>query len=582
MSKSHARTALIATSFLLLTISPHYVRADVDLSPAGWDEGEIEKYLVLENAFGQDKPLATGTSGLISGSSSALAMRAGLEALKQGGSAVDAALAGAMTQIVMNAGATVSYAGVLEMVYYDAATGKVYALDAGFNTVQDEDDPLSIPLASYMTPDQKAEPGPRGRTVMAPGFMAGVEVAHRRFGKLPFDQIFQPAIYFAEEGFPISPRLARWINRRKDILSRLPETKAVFTNEGGDFHAQGDLFTQPALAQTLRAVAKDGASYMYTGVWAERFVEAVRKDGGKLSMEDLADYELNWSEPLHVAYREYDIYTNPNAFALAGAMNLLEHADLSARGHYTESPETFVWLTRILRTVRVHPTLGAFVSGGRPQDWLKEDVVANVWEHMQSDADPSDPEAVGNGSGHSSSIVAVDRDGNVATVLHSINTVIWGESGLIVDGVSIPDAACFQQQLIMDTGPGKRLPNATEPLIVLTEGRPVLAASAIGSAIDYETIKVLFNALDFGMNPKQAGDAAHVLASLDDRERVLQDEYGEDLVLGVRDLGIELEVVDARSASRYRGYAVILAIDIETGILTGSAPTTYNGAALAY
>jgi len=207
---------------------------EADLSPALWEAGEIEKYLPLEASLGEQKPLAEGSSGLIAGSSSTLAMRAGLEALRQGGSAADAALTGALTQIVMNAGATISYAGVLDMVYFDAQTGKVYALNAGFNTVLGEDDPLSIPGASFMNPGQPAEPGPRGRTVLVPGFMAGVQAAHDRFGRLPFDRIFQPAIHFAEEGIPVTPRLARWMEYRKEILSRLPETREVFVKEDGD------------------------------------------------------------------------------------------------------------------------------------------------------------------------------------------------------------------------------------------------------------------------------------------------------------------------------------------------------------
>jgi gamma-glutamyltranspeptidase/glutathione hydrolase len=554
---------------------------EVDLSPDQWEVGEIEKYLPLEDNLGELKPLARGSSGLVAGSSSTLAVRAGLEALTQGGSAADAALITALTQIVMNAGATISYAGVLDMVYYDAKSGNVYALNAGFNTVLAEDDPLSIPPASFMTPGQKAEPGPRGRTVLVPGFMAGVQAAHDRFGKLPFEQIFQPAIYFAEAGIPVTPRLARWIDHRKEILSRLPESKAVIANEDGDIYAEGDLFRQPALAETLRTVAREGADYMYRGAWAESFVEAVGGDGGKMTMEDLTGYQVSWTEPLHTSYRGHDVYSIPHAFALAGALGLLEVGRVAELGHYGESPESLFWMLKIMRTVRFDAERGHLIGRARPSDWLDKSAAVEVWERLQSEAAMAAPGSANKGPGHSSSIVAVDSERNVAAVVHSINTSLWGESGLVIGGVSIPDAATFQQALINDTGPGKRLPTQTEPVIVLKDGKPVLATSAIGTAIDYDTVRYLFSALDFGRNPRESLDAPGVLAAVDERDRVTESEYPEELIEAVAGLGLELEVVEPRMARRFRGSGVMLAIDTDTGGVSGGESASLNGGALA-
>jgi gamma-glutamyltranspeptidase/glutathione hydrolase len=575
-----APLALAAPAWLSACVE--HVADKADLSPACWDAGEIEFYLPLETNLGEVKPLAEGRSGLIAGSSSTLALRTGLEALKQGGSAADAALTAALTQIVMNAGATVSYAGVLDMVYYDAATGQVRALNAGFNTVLAEDDPLSIPAASFMSPGRKVEPGPRGRTVLVPGFMAGVQAAHDRFGVLPFGQLFQPAIYFAERGIPVTPRLARWIEYRRDYLSRLPETRAVFVRDDGEFHAAGDLLRQTALAETLGAVAREGADHMYRGAWAEKFVEAVREDGGKMTLEDLSAYDVSWSDPLHVRYRGYDAYSVPPAFALAGGLSLLEAGRVAEMGHYGDSPETLYWMLKILRAVRFDPARGCLLGGSRRSEWLDKNVVADVWKGLQSVGTPADPSSANRGPGHSSSIVAVDGDGNVAAVLHSINTSLWGESGLMIGGVSIPDAATFQQALIAETGPGKRLPSQTEPVIVLKDGRPVLATSMIGTAIDYDTIRVLFNALDFGMDPRQSLDAPSLLAAVDDRERVTEGDYSSALIEAVTGLGMELEVVEPRTAGRFRGSGVMLALDADTGLMTGSASAGTNGGALGY
>ncbi len=575
------RTLVLSAATLLvaLTAPVGHAETEVDLSPAGWQDGEIEKYLALEGVLGEVKPLAEGTSGLIAGSSSTLAMRAGLEALKQGGTAADAVLTGAMAQIVMNAGATVSYAGVLELVYYDAASGRVYALDAGFNTVRAEDDPLSIPP---LRPGPEATPEPRGRTVLVPGFMAGVQAAHERFGKLPFEQIFEPAIYFAEEGIPVTPRLGRWLGYRQAILSRLPETKAVFTQEDGEFTEAGDVLKQTALAATLRAVAREGASYMYQGAWAEKFIAAVQADGGKIRMDDLAAYEPTWAEPLHVTYRGHDVYSIPDALALAGALNLLEAGEVASMGHYSSSPETLFWMLKILREVRFQPEHGILILGSNRSVWLDKSVAATIWERWQAEPAPL-PSAAGEpGPGHSSSIVAVDKDGNVAALLHSINTSLWGESGLIIEGVSIPDAAAFQQSSINHIGPGKRLPTQIEPVIVLKGGQPILATSVIGSAIDYDTIRVLFNALDFGMDPRAALDAPALLGAIEARDKVAEGDFSESFLEAVRALGLDLEVVERRLAGRYHGSGVLLTIDPESGRRTGSASARLNGGALAY
>jgi gamma-glutamyltranspeptidase/glutathione hydrolase len=376
--------------------------------------------------------------------------------------------------------------------------------------------------------------------------------------------------------------LARWINYRKEILSRLPETKAVFITDDGEFYAEGDLFTQRAVAQTLRTVAREGADSMYRGAWAQSFVETVRADGGKMTMDDLANYQVSWTEPLHIKYRGHDVYSIPHAYALAGALGLLEVGRVAELGHYGESPESLFWMLKIMRTVRFDPERGHLIGGARPSDWLDNSAAVEVWERLQSEAPLAASASTTKSPGHSSSIVAIDSERNVAAIVHSINTSLWGESGLVIDGVSIPDAATFQQALINDTGPGKRLPTQTEPVIVLKNGEPLLATAAIGTAIDYDTVRYLFSSLDFNMDPRESLDAPGVLAAIDERDRVTEGEYSEELIAKVAELGLELEVAEPRMARRFRGSGVMLAVAADTGEVSGSASAALNGGALAY
>src|SRR5262245_19862600 len=156
--------------------------AAVKLSPEAWPPGELEKYWRLQRDFQRPRPAVESDKGMVAVTSDALSARIGLEALQQGGSAADAALATSLAQIALHAGAVTSYAGILTMVYYDAADKKVYSLNAGYNSVLEEKEPLTIPGTGK----------PSGRTALTPGVFAGVQAAHDRFGKLPFASLFDP------------------------------------------------------------------------------------------------------------------------------------------------------------------------------------------------------------------------------------------------------------------------------------------------------------------------------------------------------------------------------------------------------
>src|SRR5215475_13501240 len=468
---------------------------EVKMSPEAWPQGELEKYWQLQKDYNRQQQAVEGIQGMVAVTSDAFAARVGLEALRQGGGAADAALSAALAQIALKGGATISYAGILLMVYYDAADKKVYSLNAGYNTVQEEKDPLTIPGMGK----------PSGRSALTPGFIAGVQAAHSRFGKLPFASLFDPAIYLAEKGFVVDPYLGFWINTRKDVLSRLPETKQVFTNQDGEFYKVGELFKQPQLAETLRKIAAQGTDYIYQGEWAKKFVAAVQSEGGKMTLADLKAYRPIWSEPLQTNYHGYQVYSlgHPSVGGIntIEAFNLLEAADLKQYGHYTTSPEALYEFIRICRagyflslfptdTIKMYlPDLDL-----APESRVKKESARLLWRKMH-EPDWEKMLSVfapkGKADSHSAGVVAVDGKGNMAAVLHSINAIVWGTTGIFVDGISIPDSASFQQPQIARIKPGDRLPEATYPIIVLKNGKPYLASSNIGLATHQNTMNNL-------------------------------------------------------------------------------------------
>jgi gamma-glutamyltranspeptidase / glutathione hydrolase len=518
-------------------------------------------------------------NGVIVATSGEEVVRVGIDTLKAGGSAADAALAVSLSQVAQVAGAYVSYAGILSLIYYDAATGKVHYLNAGFDTPRDEKDALSIPSKSS------------GRTALVPGFMAGVDAAHKRFGKLPFSRLFDHAIALAEDGIRIDPDLSSWFHKRKDVLARLPETRRIFMKADGSLYAAGDLFRQPELAKTLRRVAQEGAGFMSTGEWAKHFVEAVRRDGGKITLQDLGAYRADWEEPLQTTFREYQVFvpgfSSREGVNIVEALNLLESADLKKYGHYMKSPENLFWLCQILRCqdlMWLPPDIARRQDGIdlSPAGRVTKQNAAEIWERMRNGTWRYAQQLKTASGGHSDAVVVVDRWGDVAALTHTINADLWGETGIFVDGASIPDSATFQRKQIHEVGPGKRLPDTMGPLLVLRDGKPIFCSSAIGSGLHEKTVQVLLNILEFGIDPQEAVDAPYVLPMKRDEKgpmaRLIEGTFDQKLIDELQALGqraVILRQADVAEWGSWRGLLVAIKLDPKTSARRG-VPARYS------
>ncbi|MFC4311964.1 gamma-glutamyltransferase [Steroidobacter flavus] len=524
-------------------------------------------------------------NGMVTGTTGSTAIEGGVEILKAGGSAADAALATALTQVCMAAGSWVSYAGIMTMVYFDASTGTTYNLNAGYNTVAAETDPLNMPgvdlakLINNLTATDTYTPS--GRTALVPGFMAGIEAAHERFGKLPRTKIFEPAIRCAEQGFEWSRGLTAQYAYRKDVLGRLPETKAVYTKPDGSAYQPGETFKQPALAGTLRQVAEQGADYMYKGPWAKKLIAALQRDGGRMTLDDLANYRVIWAQPLHTAYHGFDIYVHglpaSGGVDLIEAMNLAEVSQLSKLGRYSQSPEAMFTLAQIAK-----PAL--MFSYSKPETFeplgldralearVTKQSAAKIWELMRAGKMPMVP-AMAKMPVHSDAIIAIDRWGNIATVCHSINAVSWGASGINVEGVSIPDSASFQRDDIAKIKPGSRLPDPSNPGLIVRNGKPFMGFSSIGAGLHLRTLGALVNVIDFGMTPQQAINepslGMFVLGAPGETTPPLAigaKDFSPAFIERVGELGQKLVENDS-----LRGYWLGIQVDQKTGELHGGA-----------
>lgn len=570
---------------------------EITLSPEHWGDGELDKYLQMDSRAFPNNPAAFGDKGAVTTTFHAAAARAGLEALQQGGSSVDAALTASMAQVTLNAGAVVSFFGIMNMIHYDAATGKIVSLDATWNTVKDETDPMSIPGGIADTGEGMYAPRTvSGRTALVGGFLKGVEAAHQRYGKLPFKTLFEPSIYLAKNGFIMNERTADFFKRRDAQLRRLPETRATLIKPDGTGYVAGDLFKQPALAATLERIATEGATYMYNGEWAKKAVAAVQKDGGKMTLEDLANYEVIWSEPARAQYGPYELAVlgppSNGTVNLIEALNLAEASSLFTKPHWSKSGESLRMLSDItsmhmLSFVPVatreliYPGLSLTDSSR-----MSKATAAELWKRMTQGVKivqyASTPPK------HSDTVVAIDQWGNMTAITHSINTVTWGNEAINVDGISIGDAAWYQQAQIKLAGPGKRLPAPIEVGILLKDGKPIIPFASMSTGLHHQTVQSLLNIMAHNMDVEEAVNAPSILmpaADLSDPAspkftvRVMEGAFADSVL---EQSGLPFVKIPASERRYTQGLWVGVHRDPQTGKLKAASPPYATGSALAY
>jgi gamma-glutamyltranspeptidase/glutathione hydrolase len=587
MKNSSCLLSIVSTCLIALTstLTCH----SADLSPGQWPTADRER---LENSEYQSwSPSYVrqvgSNGGIVSATVSPVAVHAGIQALELGGTAADAAATTALTQITTQLGSVVSYAGIFTMLYYDAKTQEVYSMDAGYNSYLQETDPKTIPVGDFgplpvTSAPKPTENGARGRQTLVPGFMAGVEAMHARFGRLPFSDLFKPAIWYADKGVRISPTLHYFFTARGKFLSRTPEGREFMHQAGSESPKTGDIFIQNKLSKTLAGVAAHGSQYMYTGPWGGDFVKIVDREGGKVSTEDMARYAPIWTEPYKDVVFDHTVYVNgpphTGAYSLIEGLNLAEALKLGQKGPYWTDPETFQALARITQFVVGAPILGkqashilmaesVDISAGAQLGKTYAEAVTPLLDRIFAPAIDDSPK-------HSNAIVVVDKDGNIAVVTHTINAVIWGDTGIVVGGIPIPDSAGFQQTVLAAIKPGERVPHQIIDTITFKGDVPVFATASIGSSLLPETLRVLVGVLSQHQDLAALMAAPPLLLTFDlsGVEKlpaqilvsIPRGAYSPEFVGKLKALGINIDEVPAAMAGALRGTLAVVAIDPET------------------
>lgn len=447
--------------------------------------GEERRRQLIEAAhFGRKHPAESRDGMAIC--SHPLAAQEAVNVLRDGGNACDAALTASVAQTVLEPHMT-TITGVLSMLYYDSASGETTYVNGSVNAPGAE-------LPGFSPADLVG-----GRGVAVPGFWGGFEAAHARHGKASRERVLGPAIHYARHGFETHPFLWGEIFVMCQTIGLTEQGREIYM-PGNALPRPGDTLVQARAADTLEALLAEGNDYFYRGGFAEELVKVVGDAGGVLTLDDMAAYEARWQEPAWGTYRGHEIAGAPppdhGGSHMIEILNMVELLDLERLGPPTESAETLFHLARIVSAV--------YGEGSKQHDpkshhlpletLLSKEYARIRFDLMQMDT-TLDAEAPvpPPGSNH---VTVADRDGNIATILHSCMSLPW-TNGLFAGGVSVCAAGAHFLRVMPK--PGDRISAYVCPNIVFKSGKPILASGSPSVGLLANILQNTINILDFGL-----------------------------------------------------------------------------------
>jgi len=445
---------------------------------------------------------------------SAPAARAGLEILRKGGNAVDAAVATSLALGVTNASSCGIGGGGFMLIYW-AKTKKLYALDYR------ETAPAAARADMYIRDGKPDEELARvgALAVAVPGELAGLEAARRRFGTMKFSALAAPAIRLAISGYPLNPHMAHELPMVAPIISKDPGFRAIyFKPDGAPFHADAILHN-PDLGKFMQSLGDDPVERFYHGAIAEKIADFVKAHGGILTAQDLAGYHPIWRDPIHLTYDGYEVYTMPppsSAGVVLEILGMLSGGDVGGLG--VDSPAYLARLIEVMRQGfidRAQYADPAFVKVPLAT-LLSPAHIAEARDRALHHAPPA-PLAAAHDHG-TSNFAVVDRDGDVVEVTTTVNTIFGAKMmvpslGLVLNdemddfGVApgVPNAFKLVGEKNNEVAPGKRPLSSMSPLIALKDGRPALAAGGSGGpTIITGVAQVTIDSFAFHLDPERA------------------------------------------------------------------------------
>ena len=548
---------------------------------AGFDRGG--------QMYAQSRSVVIAKNGICA-TSHPLSSQVGLDVLKAGGNAADAAIAASATIAVVEP-MSCGIGGDLFVIYWDAKTQKLYGLNASGRS--------PYKLTRQVFAEKKLEQIPETGLLnwSVPGCVSGWETLRARFGTRPLAELLGPAIVAAEEGCPVPEVIAAYWKSSEAALKAWPNSAAALLVDGERAPREGELMKLPRMGASIRAIATGGRDAFYKGDIAREIVAFSEKNGGYFSLADLADHTDEWIEPVSTSYRGYDVWELPpngQGIAALQMLNVLEQWDLRSLSHNSaEHLHLFIEAKKLAFADRARyyadPAFGELPTAELiSKDYGKSQAARIDLKHAASDVPPGDPKLA---RGDTIYLTVVDKDRNCCSLIQSNyfpfgSKVVPGNVGFVMQN----RGALFA---LDDTHPNRLEPHKRPfhtiiPAFVTKNGKPWFSFGVMGGDFQPQGhVQILVNMIDFGLNVQAAGDAARIAHAGSATPTGLpakgvgtvQVERGvsDETIARLRALGHTV----TRARGGYGGYQGIL-IDWENGVLHGATETRKDGVAVGY
>jgi gamma-glutamyltranspeptidase/glutathione hydrolase len=543
-----------------------------------------------------------------------LASRAGVEMLRSGGNAIDAAVAtGFALAVVHPQAGNLGGGGFLLL---RNATGETHFIDFREKAPAAATENMYLDAQGNVIPESSKDSSVVGyKSIGVPGTVAGLVYAEKQYGKLSIERVMAPAIKFARDGFPLAYEDAQAL-KDDEYLAQFPESKRIFLRDGNHYQP-GELFKQPELARSLERLAKDPDEF-YRGAMARELAAAIHKGGGMVTAADLAAYEVKEREPIRGSYRGYDIISAPppssGGVALVEILNILEGYDLAKSGNrsagaihleaeafrrafydradfmgdpdFTKVPVAQLIDKKYAAAWRdsIDPNLASVSTD------LKRPSIFSELERVAQWRPPliREPE-------NTTHYSVVDAEGNAVSVTTTLNDAFGsrvtaeGLGFLLNDEMDdfaakqgVPNIYGLIQGPANAIGPGKRPLSAMTPTIVLRKDAPkdsqlfLVLGSPGGPTIITTVANILIGVVDFSLDIEEAVNAPRFHHQWLPDQILVEDRLSPDTMNLLRSKGHKLNV------EHFWGDGECIMIDPKTGERLGASDGRNNGKAVGY
>lgn len=490
------------------------------------------------------------------------ATQAGLQVLKEGGNAVDAAVTIGFTLAV-----TFPRAGNLGgggfMLIYLADSDEVLSIDYR------EKAPLKASHDMFLDGQGNVDKEKSRHSILSvgiPGTVAGLTLALENYGTISLERALQPAIELAQRGFPVDQELSESLNQVKSRMKVSTASMDIFFKQGEKPYSEGELLTQKDLAWSLKQIVKNGSEAFYTGDIAKKIDSFMEQNGGLITNHDLKNYKALIRKPVEGEYRGYKIYSMPppssGGVVLIEMLNILEQFPLSSLGHNTAKTihifaevmkYAYADRSKYLGDPDFSPVPVTWLTSKKYAQSIKEQInmEKSTPSHEISPGNPNLQE--GNNTTHFS---VMDRYGNAVSNTYTLN-FSYG-SRITVPGTGIllnnemddfsakpgtPNAYGLVGGKLNAIAPEKRMLSSMSPTIVMKDGKPsLITGSPGGSRIITTVLQIIANVIDFNMNISEATNAVRVHHQWLPDKLMVERGLNEDTIKILKEMGYKVEI----------------------------------------